>query len=242
MLKRFNPWLLTGVLLCLLSGVSWASHPIQLEKATIGTGLGCYGACGHLKVAVTVENLVADKQVVVKYTVDGRSWYTGQAYYQETLDNNQERWFFEVNIPSRQSPVQLAVGMQANGTWYWDNNYGHNFLAKENFQRKPIQFISAERGRGLGCYGLCADFTVHVAVANLGYEKTVQMVYRLADSDQWYESSIGSYVGLLDDGRESWVLYLPYIYPKNRAIEFAVRYQVAGKIYWDNNNGENYLF
>ncbi|KAM9288629.1 protein phosphatase 1 regulatory subunit 3E [Morus bassanus] len=79
-----------------------------------------------------------------------------------------------------------------------------------------------------------------VRVLNLAYEKAVSVRYTLdgwascAEVPAAYQPA-GPADGLTD--RFAFLLPLP---AAEAALEFAVRYRVAGAEYWDNNEGENY--
>ncbi|XP_074957407.1 protein phosphatase 1 regulatory subunit 3E-like [Phalacrocorax aristotelis] len=83
-----------------------------------------------------------------------------------------------------------------------------------------------------------------VRVLNLAYEKAVSVRYTLnrwascAEVPAAYQPA-GPADGLTD--RFTFVLPLPVAAPgAEAALEFAVRYRVAGAEYWDNNEGKNY--
>ncbi|OOM73385.1 putative phosphatase regulatory subunit [Clostridium puniceum] len=56
------------------------------------------------------------------------------------------------------------------------------------------------------------------------------------NSEEWKDYS-GSYVNTLGDGSKIWKVDLSYV---GSSIEYAIKYQVNGETYWDNNNGNNY--
>ncbi|WP_378181605.1 hypothetical protein [Aquimarina sp. SS2-1] len=76
-----------------------------------------------------------------------------------------------------------------------------------------------------------------VKVANLGYEKKVS-IYHKKQSGDWGEIPL-SYSFNIDDQSEIWTTRLQTI-GTEYVKEFVVKYEVNGKTYWDNNNGENY--
>lgn len=56
------------------------------------------------------------------------------------------------------------------------------------------------------------------------------------DSVEWKDYK-ASYVNTLEDGSKIWKVEISYI---GSYIEYAIKYQVDGETYWDNNNGSNY--
>ena len=86
--------------------------------------------------------------------------------------------------------------------------------------------------------------TADILVRDLGAGKKVGMHYRTSNND-WVDAW-GSYLYTMGDGRERWqVSFAPcYAYsdPACSQIDpdFAVRMDVGGQSYWDNNGGANY--
>jgi hypothetical protein len=39
-----------------------------------------------------------------------------------------ERWLTNISLPSNVTKIEYAVKYKVNGTDYWDNNFGHNFV------------------------------------------------------------------------------------------------------------------
>ncbi|XP_071493610.1 protein phosphatase 1 regulatory subunit 3B-like [Diadema antillarum] len=81
-----------------------------------------------------------------------------------------------------------------------------------------------------------------IKVRNLGFEKNVRIRH---SSDNWnsYVDVMGMYVQGSCDGptdRFSFGLSAPRSLVPGGILSFAVYYKVAGKIFWDNNNGQNY--
>ncbi|MCX9155506.1 CBM21 domain-containing protein [Niveibacterium sp. 24ML] len=91
--------------------------------------------------SVTLQNLAANKQVKVVYSTDG--WQTSKTAwasfsptfwfggYSSAANPNQygaEEWNFQLDVGTTASKVEYAIGYIVNGTTYWDNNFGRNYL------------------------------------------------------------------------------------------------------------------
>lgn len=81
-----------------------------------------------------------------------------------------------------------------------------------------------------------------IKVRNLGFEKDVRIRH---SSDNWntYIDSMAMYVAGSCDGptdRFSFGLSGPRSMTPGNILSFAIYYKVNGKIYWDNNGGQNY--
>ena len=217
---------------------------IDLTTASQGAGGGCYGMCGSLRVEAKVENLAYSKVVKVHYKVEDGEWLTGKLNYATSSDDNFEKWVYYTNTSGGPSAkIKFYLSYEVNGTTYYDNNNGHDYHSSENFSDyslNEVALVSAAKGTGGGCYGLCADLTVDVQVQNIAYSKEVFIVYSV-DGGEWNKSSFGKYEQSNEDGTEIWTIYLPYIFPTDLSVEFAVGYTVDGETYWDNNNGVNYI-
>lgn len=90
------------------------------------------------------------------------------------------------------------------------------------------------------------EFSGSVEVENLGYAKQVSVHYS-TDNVNWYDTS-ASYVGPTDGAHEKWNFQISTSamttdHPELKnltSIQFAIKYEVNGNTYWDNNGGANY--
>ncbi|MFC5699996.1 carbohydrate-binding protein [Cohnella faecalis] len=90
------------------------------------------------------------------------------------------------------------------------------------------------------------SFNGNVEVENLGYSKQVTIHYT-TDNVTWYDTS-ASYVGPTDGTHEKWSFNISTSsfttdHPELKTltfIKFAVKYEVNGNTYWDNNGGSDY--
>lgn len=82
-----------------------------------------------------------------------------------------------------------------------------------------------------------------VAVKNLAYEKDVAVHWGQRQGAGPWRDTAATYVGALADGREVWTFETPEVsYPPRLSAEFqfAVRYRVQGREYWDNRGGSDW--
>lgn len=91
---------------------------------------------------------------------------------------------------------------------------------------------------GFGCSGNCGFLDVSIKVKNIQYHKKVSIFYSENGSTQWSELPL-QYARPLSHGYEEWVIQQNFSKSGN-TIEFAIKYEVGGQIYWDNNRGKNY--
>ncbi|GMQ58473.1 carbohydrate-binding protein [Vallitalea sediminicola] len=98
-----------------------------------------------------------------------------------------------------------------------------------------------------GIHEVYYSATGYINVKNLSADKNITVHYTY-DGSNWLDQS-ASYLKTLEDGSEVWTFKTPEqtypTYPINHQVEynckFAVKYEVDGNTYWDNNNGDNYL-
>ncbi|MBW7473149.1 CBM21 domain-containing protein [Paenibacillus oenotherae] len=89
-------------------------------------------------------------------------------------------------------------------------------------------------------------FSGDIEVLNSAYAKTVTVHYNPGNGT-WYDTN-ASYVGPTDASHEKWSFSIATDNINNAhpelsgltSIEFAVKYEVNGQTYWDNNGGSNY--
>lgn len=82
----------------------------------------------------------------------------------------------------------------------------------------------------------------YVEVANLGYNKQVEIYYTERKANNWQVIQ-ASYVGPTSGNKEVWSFKSPEhsFSPRLSAdFQFAIKYTVNGQVYWDNNNGNDY--
>jgi hypothetical protein len=138
------------------------------------------------------------------------------------------------------------VEYTVDGVTVWDNNGGSNYvvgieggdgtpespiaLGQDNLKVSDFSFTAASTGY---------NFTGHVVLKNLDYQKQVNVV---ASEDDWAtsENITVAYNGGLPGDLESWQ-WATYVGSDFTSIQFAVSYTVDGETYWDNNLGANYV-
>ncbi|XP_061882901.1 protein phosphatase 1 regulatory subunit 3E [Entelurus aequoreus] len=81
-----------------------------------------------------------------------------------------------------------------------------------------------------------------VRVLNMAFEKSVSLRYSL---NNWLTcmDSLASYVPESSDGatdKFSFKVVMPTYMENGGMLQFAIKYQVGGQEFWDNNNGNNY--
>lgn len=106
--------------------------------------------------------------------------------------------------------------------------------------RIQLRYVANEitRERGL----IQQELSFFVSVANLTFSKKIEVVW--AGEDGVWHTLPATYHSASEHNREYWNATAIF-YPSPNSglpgnIQFAVRYQVLGKEYWDNNNGLNY--
>lgn len=96
------------------------------------------------------------------------------------------------------------------------------------------------RGQCLPPYGVARGF---VEVKNLAYQKNVFMHYGLRHPAGAWRDVPATYVGPTRPGYEVWRFETPehaYSPRLSADFDFALRYEVAGSTFWDNNHRANY--
>lgn len=77
---------------------------------------------------------------------------------------------------------------------------------------------------------------IYSKVKNLGYEKAVTFHYRDSVSSTW-QNHEAQFDHMINEQEEMWCDTLNF---KGEYVEYAIKYEVGGNTYWDNNNGKNY--
>jgi hypothetical protein len=81
----------------------------------------------------------------------------------------------------------------------------------------------------------------YIMVKNTNYNKLVAIRYQVSNDNNWRES-FAQYHASVDGNYEIWKFETEgeIAHPTSPVFEFAIRYQVSGSEYWDNNNHNNY--
>lgn len=101
----------------------------------------------------------------------------------------------------------------------------------------PVKLIYAKTvytDGGIGAEG-------YVEVENIAYAKNVTIHYTYNGTD-WYDCA-ATYYKPTWGNYEAWKFQTPGTndyYRGNLTVQFAIKYEVAGQTYWDNNNQQNY--
>lgn len=86
-------------------------------------------------------------------------------------------------------------------------------------------------------------FKGFIELDNLAWEKNVAVVYK-GYSGEW-QTLKASYYCPSRDNKEIWSFTVteprPTYYRATFTVEFAIKYEVNGTVYWDNNNSSNYI-
>lgn len=93
---------------------------------------------------VLVRNLAPTKKVTIVYTLDGwKTTKTAQATYvasyfpsygYQIFSPNAygvERWDWSIDSGKTTTAIAYAISYDVNGSTYWDNNYGRNYMANQ---------------------------------------------------------------------------------------------------------------
>lgn len=81
-------------------------------------------------------------------------------------------------------------------------------------------------------------YTGYIAVKNLAYDKKVTVHYEY-NNGAWNDVAASYVKTNSSDGYEVWEFQTPDKFDYSQ-MQFAIKYEVNGQTYWDNNNGKNY--
>jgi hypothetical protein len=213
---------------------------------------------------ICIENIAHEKDVIIHYSVENGEWQQKNwgrfGFVQPAPEPGKEVWSFNINLPSvnydsawtgleiepwEAVDVEFAIEYRVAGSTYWDNNGGNNY--KISSAGIGNNYSTAALGRSLVAKERYVEpinsrdyyDKVRVAVANIGYEKDVSIVYSTND---WLttELLLAEYDGSSADGTiDFFIADLPG-YSSYDCLQYAISYEVNGTTMWDNNFGNNY--
>ena len=196
---------------------------------------------------VEVENLAYQKQVVVHHgectSPNNCPWQDTAASYLGPGPGNRERWAFTTpvkeiwGLTGSSSPLLFAIRYGVSGQTFWDANGGADYRLE--YGPTPVA-LGGSAVLLASASATTGGLTVKACVKDLAYTKSVSLVYT---TDGWVTVKTAplAYDAALPGAPsvESWKaqLALPAAATK---LRFALRYEVAGAVYWDNNLGADY--
>jgi len=203
--------------------------------------VACSGFCVNeynFWVDLRVRNDAFDKEVGILWTDSGwASIKTSMAHYEGPLEDGWEQWGVDVTVgtmASYQSPheIELAAFARMAGAAYWDpgNNY---YIYNKVDANQPVRRLSSEvhmeAGKGVVMTG-------RVRVLDLAFDKKVVVRYSTDGWTTWNE--VEGYWIKDDD----WGFTAENVAaePLPAEVLYAVRYEVLGQEYWDNNGGSDF--
>lgn len=92
-----------------------------------------------------------------------------------------------------------------------------------------------DAGGGFSFYGVKS----YIKIKNIAYDKNVYIHRRMIGSDEWVDVPC-YYSHSLNNGYEVWCGDPEWYSLYYTGIQFAIKYEVNGQTYWDNNNGNDY--
>lgn len=235
------------LLLAVLAGTTtlFAENEIKVLRAS-SFKMTRYGSVTMARsYTLMVKNIAFEKKVSIHGQTENGEWKDFQAHYLYSAGNNFEVW----EVYANNGPEQFAAKYEVDGVTYWDNNNSDDYhLCAEGVTLyNNINLLLWRNGT---LYQTAQGFTVGVNLQNLGPEKEVTVVYT---TDNWQTQKkaalhflsyqvygYGNALSPNEAGVEYWQGYINTELTDSR-IEYAVRYEVNGQEYWDNNNGLNYV-
>jgi hypothetical protein len=225
------------------------------------------GVRGDFRVAlVKVADVAFEKRVSLFMEYEDGVWRESYGTYVGPAEPGFELWRVSAlneRMPWTPRPIgprwadELVVKYEVAGQTYWDNNQGRNYVVgppadapgEMLFAGLNLLQLQASASAFGDASGPQVYFSGVVNVRNLAFQKNVVVRYT---TDGWrtqaelparFQSFRGEFGVSLDypngAGIERWVFdaYLP---GHAQQIEYAIRYEVAGQTFWDNNFGQNY--
>jgi Carbohydrate/starch-binding module (family 21) len=223
---------------------------IVLSTERLHNGLTVFWA---VEAFIEVENIAYEKRVVVRLR-NGECVDT-EATYLRSSGGNTEIWravspthsCWSNEGPKTES-IKFAIRYDVAGETFWDNNGGCDYYCAcwnndSSVVLGPnVLLKSAAVAEGAGGEYLQGQ----IFIKNLGYAKRVDVIYT---TDRWVhaQKAPASFReeadAQLGHPNEVWEFSAPLGRQKDFSVEvrFALRYEMDGKVSWDDNVGLDYV-
>jgi hypothetical protein len=208
------------------------------------TFIGCSAWCVknyNFWIDLSVRNDAYHKEVGILWTRDGWTTVnTAMASYELPLADGRERWGIDVlkvgayGGPTPVPAVEYAIFVKMNGQTYWGER--NHYLRRQVSGDQPVRQIVAG-------YKHQSDGTVNVQGSVRTLQKTGGKVTIRFTTDGW-QTSKDIDAGWAWDNHHTFTLV--DVVPRSGSpsdrykVEFAVRYEIDGQVFWDNNDQKNY--
>lgn len=197
---------------------------------------------------IEVENIAYQKRVIVRWR-NGDCQDTEATYIRPAWGNH-DLW--RVHSPTRSEWIRgcsgvfrFAICYMVAGQTYWDNNGGRDYwISGRAFPHETVILGAINLLLQSACV-VDNDLVGQVIIKNHGYMKQVEVIYT---TDRWahvqtmpasFVSSSGYHPSR---DQELWEFRAPLAEVGDETeIRFALRYEVNGATYWDNNACRDYV-
>lgn len=227
-------------------------NKVTLMKAWTADASSPVGASFVRRFTVKVKNIAFQKSVSIYHEKLDGSWVDIPLLYEQSISNNEEIWYGEVDENIRVYADEFVVKYVVDGETYWDNNNDQNY-SMEDLSGTYLQnglYVSVDKyyTRLLNNY-----FAINVDIKkDYGFVGDVELVYT---TDDWSTTNRAplSYQRYFRVGYAQYLLS-PNVFDVEKwatsvgvpegteSIQFAVVYTVNGVEHWDNNHGKNHVF
>ena len=118
-------------------------------------------------------------------------------------------------------------------------------LFQELSPDQPVEllYVTASTEVEYGASTAYGKMSGYIQVKNIAYHKQVTVHYAVGWDGEWQDLSASYFMPLFDDD-EVWYFEsegVPYSSRLSADFRFAVKYEVGGREYWDNNHGKDYM-
>ena len=202
-------------------------------------GVACSGFCineYNFWVDIAVRNDAFHKQVGILWTDNGwASINTTWAQYENQLEDGYEQWGIDISATTgqhRPREIEVAAFVTMNDTTYWDpknNTYIYSNVSPDSPIKMLYSNVTYEENLGavlegtIRVYDLAFEKHVTVRYSTDGWETFDEQEAEWAENQDWVFRIEGFGLESLPD-----------------TLEYAIRYDVDGQEFWDNNNDQNF--
>ncbi|HBD94297.1 MAG TPA: endonuclease [Spirochaetia bacterium] len=230
---------------------------VELVKAYTSAS-SYHGSGGNTRsFIIKVKNAGFEKQVVIHHSINTLGpWVDLTADYVGPAETGYEIWalndYRSFSYADEILGKEFVVKYVVNGQTYWDNNAGKNYsmgYLDGTYLNPNLNVLQA----GASFYGVGTSpstFYVNADVRNIGYNKTVKVVYSFDNWATTYTENL-KFADFYQVGYSQFV-ESPNVHNIERwrksitvpadveNLEYAIAYDVNGSTQWDNNYGNNY--
>ena len=231
-----------------------AANEVKLDKACSRTHTRYGSHWQSIEIQSTLKSFTGVKNAFIHLKTETGEWKDFPLVFKRATGTGSEVWSLNQEFNNAYFNPEFVLKYEANGQTYWDNNGGKNYKLEASVGCELYGTNVLNNNYSAVVYANDAGASalyLNVHTKNLGAYKVVSAIYsvdnwktvRTVDLNRNAYEEVGYSLQSSPNanGVEGWGTVIALgVLPLGTDVQYAIRYVVNGKEYWDNNYTKNY--